>query len=118
MDVAESPPLLQRVRAALRAAHYSHLTEKAYVGWIRRYILFHHKRHPADMGATEMSAFLSHLALAHKVAASTQTQALSALLFLYRVVLPSICHGSMTSSEPANPRSSRWSCRRMRSARY
>jgi integron integrase len=71
----------------MRARHYSPLTERAYVGWIRRYILFHHKRHPSEMGAPEVEAFLSHLATAGRVAGSTQTQALSALLFLYRHVL-------------------------------
>jgi integron integrase len=87
MDTLGPPPLLQRVRAALRAGHYSHRTEKAYVAWIRRYILFHDKRHPSDMGAAEIQAFLSHLAVAGNVAAATQNQALSALLFLYRRVL-------------------------------
>lgn len=62
-------------------------TERAYVGWIRRYILFHGKRHPAQMGATEVTAFLSFLAAERKVTASTQNQALSALLLLYREVL-------------------------------
>ena len=80
-------PLLERVRAALRAGHYSHLTEKAYVAWIRRYILFHGKRHPSGMGAPELTTFLSSLAVDANVAASTQNQALSALLFLYREVL-------------------------------
>jgi site-specific recombinase XerD len=80
-------PLLQRVRAALRTRHYSHLTEKAYIAWIRRYILFHHKRHPLEMGAPEIEAFLSHLAETPKVSGPTQNQALSALLFLYRRVL-------------------------------
>jgi integron integrase len=78
---------MQAVRAALRAAHYSRLTERAYVGWIRRFILFHHKRHPAEMGAAEIEAFLTWLAVEQKVAASTQNQALHALLFLYRRVL-------------------------------
>src|SRR5882724_10437243 len=81
------PRLLDRVRAALRARHYSRRTEKAYVAWIRRYIFFHDKRHPADMGAPEVTRFLSSLAVEGKVAASTQNQALSALLFLYRDVL-------------------------------
>jgi len=81
------PRLMQRVRAALRTGHYSHLTEKAYAGWIRRYILFHRKRHPLEMGAAEISEFLSDLAVRHKVSSPTQTQALSALLFLYRRVL-------------------------------
>jgi integron integrase len=84
---AHPPRLLERVRAALRARHGSRRTEKAYVGWIRRYILFHGKRHPAEMGAAEITQFLSALAVQRNVAASTQNQALSALLFLYRHVL-------------------------------
>jgi integron integrase len=81
------PRLLDRVRLALRARHGSRRTEKAYVAWIRRYILFHGKRHPAEMGAAEITQFLSALAVEQNVAASTQNQALSALLFLYRSVL-------------------------------
>ena len=80
---APTPRLLDRVRAAVRARHYSRRTETAYVAWIRRYILFHDKRHPADMGAPEVTRFLSSLAVDGKVAASTQNQAQSALLFLY-----------------------------------
>jgi site-specific recombinase XerD len=68
-------------------SHYSRRTEKAYVHWIRRFIFFHGKRHPAEMGAAEVTAFLTSLAVQDKVAASTQNQALSALLFLYREVL-------------------------------
>ncbi len=79
--------LLQIVREALRTKHYSYRTEQSYVRWIRRYILFHGKRHPREMGAPEITAFLTHLAVQKKVAASTQNQALSALLFLYRDVL-------------------------------
>jgi integron integrase len=84
-----SPPprLLDRVRHALQTHHYSRRTEKAYVGWIRRYILFHGKRHPTDMGAQEVTQFLTSLAVDRRVAASTQNQALGALLFLYREVL-------------------------------
>ncbi len=85
---AMSPPrLLDRVRQAIRARHYSPRTEKAYVGWIRRYIFFHGKRHPDQMGAPEVTRFLSALATRSKVSASTQNQAFSALLFLYRDVL-------------------------------
>ncbi len=73
------PRLLDRVRAALGVRHYSRRTEEAYVAWN---ILFHGKRHPADMGSSELTAFLSSLALNGRVAASTQNQALSALLFL------------------------------------
>jgi len=84
---APKPRLLDRVREAIRARHYSRRTEKTYVAWIRRYIFFHGKRHPAEMGAREITDFLSALAVKDKVAASTQNQALSALLFLYRAVL-------------------------------
>ncbi len=85
----QPPPkrLLDQVRDALRRKHYSIRTEQAYVAWITRFILFHHKRHPQEMGAPEIEAFLTHLAVHEKVAASTQNQALSALLFLYREVL-------------------------------
>jgi integron integrase len=79
--------LLDQVREEIRKRHYSRRTEKSYVGWIRRFILFHGKRHPAEMGEAEISHFLSHLAVTAKVSASTQNQALSALLFLYRQVL-------------------------------
>lgn len=83
----QPPRLLDRVREAIRIRRYSRRTEKAYIGWIRRYILFHGKRHPVDMGETEITWFLSSLAVDAKVSASTQNQALSALLFLYRKVL-------------------------------
>ncbi|HEX8472802.1 MAG TPA: integron integrase [Pyrinomonadaceae bacterium] len=79
--------LLDRVREAVRMRHYSIRTEEAYIRWIRQYILFFKKRHPSEMGASEVSAFLSYLAVKREVAASTQNQALSALLFLYREVL-------------------------------
>jgi integron integrase len=81
------PRLLDQVRDALRVRHYSRRTESAYIGWIRRYILFHGKRHPADLGAAEVSRFLSFLAVEGRVTASTQNQALAALLFLYQAVL-------------------------------
>jgi integron integrase len=84
---APKPRLLDRVREAIRARHYSRRTEKAYVHWIKRYIFFHGKRHPAELGAPDVTAFLTSLAVHDKVAASTQNQALSALLFLYREVL-------------------------------
>lgn len=79
--------LLDQMRDALQTQHYSIRTEDAYVDWARRFILFHHKRHPKDLGAPAVAAFLTHLATEKKVAASTQNQALSALLFLYRAVL-------------------------------
>ena len=83
----QRPRLLDRVREALRARHYSRRTEESYVAWIRRYIFFHDKRHPIELGAPEVTRFLTSLAVEGRVAASTQNQALSALLFLYREVL-------------------------------
>jgi integron integrase len=79
--------LLEQMRDALRLKHYSYRTEEAYLDWAKRYILFHHKRHPAGMGAPEIQAFLVDLATQRRVSASTQNQALSAILFLYREVL-------------------------------
>lgn len=84
---SEGPPLIERFRRAIRLRHYSRRTEIAYWQWIRRLILYHGKRHPARMGAAEVTAFLSHLATEQRVAASTQNQALAAILFLYREVL-------------------------------
>lgn len=81
------PKLLDRMRALLRTRHYSIRTEDAYVQWARRYILFHGKKHPSAMGAVEINAFLSHLAVERDVSASTQMQALCAILFLSRDVL-------------------------------
>jgi integrase len=85
---AGNPPrLLDRLRQSLRTKHYSYRTEQAYVHWVRRFILFHHKRHPQEMGRGEIEQFLTFLAVERHVAASTQTQALCALLFLYNHVL-------------------------------
>lgn len=85
---APSPPkLLDRVRQAIRMRHYSRRTESAYVHWIRRFIIFHGKKHPDHMGASEVTSFLSWLATSQRVSASTQNQALSAILFLYKHVL-------------------------------
>ena len=81
------PKLLDQVRHRARAQHLSLSTEKSYVSWIRRYILFHNKRHPKEMAEAEINAFLTHLAVDRHVSASTQNQALSAVLFLYRAVL-------------------------------
>ncbi len=86
-ETPNPPRLLDRVRAAIRVRHYSPLTEKAYVTWIRRFIFFFDKRHPNEMGEAQVSAYISHLATAKGVSASTQNQALSALIFLYRHVL-------------------------------
>jgi len=81
------PRLFDQVRDALRRKHYSYRTEKTYLHWIRRFIYFHHRRHPRDMAEAEIAAFLTHLAVARRVSASTQNQALNAILFLYKQVL-------------------------------
>lgn len=81
------PKILERVRALLRVRHYSYKTEKIYVFWMRQYFFFHQLRHPCEMGAAEIESFLTYLAVTRKVSASTQNQALAALLFLYREVL-------------------------------
>ena len=86
-DIPTPPRLLDQMRGRLRVKHYSIRTEEAYVDWARRYILFHHKVHPSKLGVAEVEAFLTHLAVDRKVSASTQAQAKSALLFLYREVL-------------------------------
>ena len=86
-DPRGEPKLLDQVRDLIRLKHYSIRTEQAYLGWIRRFILFHHKRHPREMGKAEIEAFLTHLAVQENVAASTQNQAMNAILFLYRHVL-------------------------------
>ena len=84
---AKRPKLLDRLREALRSRHYSRRTEETYCLWVRRFIYFHNVRHPAEMAEPEINAFLTHLAVKEKVSASTQNQALSALLFLYRHVI-------------------------------
>jgi integron integrase len=82
-----SPDLLETARERLRLKHYSLRTEEAYLGWIKRFVWFHGKRHPKEMGAAEVEAFLTDLAVRRNVASSTQNQALAALLFLYKEVL-------------------------------
>jgi integron integrase len=81
------PKLLDQIRQTLRTKHYSYRTEQTYIDWIKRFILFHHKRHPRDMGSDEVQAYITYLANERHVAASTQNQALSAIMFLYRYVL-------------------------------
>jgi integron integrase len=81
------PRLLDQVREQIRLKHYSYRTEKQYVGWVRRHILFHQRRHPESMGAAEVERFLSYLATGRRVSAASQNQALAAILFLYRQVL-------------------------------
>jgi integron integrase len=87
MEEHRPKKLLDQVRDAIRLKHYSYRTEQAYVGWIKRYLYFHGVRHPSEMDASEVKAFLTHLAVKENIAASTQNQAISALLFLYREVL-------------------------------
>lgn len=86
-NTTRQPKLLDRMRERIRRKHYSIRTERSYVDWAKRYILFHGKRHPKEMGAAEVEAFLTHLAVAGRVSASTQNQARSTLLFLYKEVL-------------------------------
>ncbi|MDY0290860.1 MAG: integron integrase [Desulfuromonadaceae bacterium] len=87
-DKARQPPkLLAQIRESMRVRHYRPRTEETYCQWVRRYILFHQKRHPKEMGEVEINAFLTHLAVKEKVSASTQNQALSAILYLYRHVI-------------------------------
>ncbi len=83
----QPPKLLDQLAAKTRLLHYSKRTESAYVDWVKRFILFHNKRHPREMGAAEIEAFLTHLAVERNVAASTQNQAFAAILFLYQKVL-------------------------------
>ena len=100
---APPPKLLDRLREACRVRHYSIRTEDAYHDWCRRYILFHGKRHPADMGAAEINAFLTDLAVRGNVAVSTQNQALCAVLFLYKAVLdadPGRIEGVVRATRP------------------
>ncbi|CAN5557987.1 integron integrase [soil metagenome] len=87
MSGQSKSPFLEAVRGLIRVKHLSYRTEEAYINWIRRFILFHNKRHPEEMGADEVRAFLTHLAVEGNVAASTQNQAFAALLFLYREFL-------------------------------
>jgi len=87
IDRPQPGSLLSKAQRILRSKHYSYRTELSYLGWIRRFILFHGKRHPVHMGRAEIEAFLTHLALEKKVAAATQNQAFNAILFLYRTVL-------------------------------
>jgi hypothetical protein len=95
--------VLERVRQAVRARHYSRRTEKAYAAWARRFLAFHNYRDPAVPGAPEVRAYLTHLAVRLKVSASTQNQAFSALLFLFREVLKRNWPGSKTPRAPRAP---------------
>lgn len=86
-EPGQIPRLLDRLREALRSRHYSRRTEQTYCHWVKRFIFFHNMRHPADMAEPEINAYLTNVAVKEKISASTQNQALSALLFLYRHVL-------------------------------
>ncbi len=104
MDPPYRSQLLRDVASAIRARHFSRQTERAYVHWVRRFVLHHGRRHPAELGVVEVNAFLTSLAVKDKVAASTQAQARAALLFLYREVLrtplePSELHGSIVRAK-------------------
>ncbi len=102
-DTTQQPKLLDRLRDACRVRHYSIRTEDAYHDWARRFILFHNKRHPVEMGAAEINQFLTHLAVVGNVAASTQNQAFSAILFLYQKVLeadPGVIAGAVRANRP------------------
>ena len=100
---SQPPRLLDRVRAVLRRKHYSLRTEEAYVSWTKRFVLFHHKQHPLELGLPEVEAFLTDLAVHQKVAAATQNQALSALLFLYSEVLQQPLSGPVQAVRAKEP---------------
>lgn len=85
-EVSSQPKLFDQIRSVLRRRHYSYKTEKSYIHWIRQFVAFHGMKSPREMGASEVEAFLTHLAVQQQVAPSTQNQAFSALLFLYREV--------------------------------
>ena len=101
--VRHPPRLLDQMRDILRRKHYSIRTEDAYVDWTRRYILFHGKKHPKDMGAAEIESFLTHLAVQRQVAASTQNQAMCALVFLYKHVLSMEINGKIDAERAKRP---------------
>lgn len=105
----DKPKLLEQVRNVIRRKHFSIRTEQAYTHWIRRFILFHGKRHPREMAELEVTAFLTHLARENNVAASTQNQALSAILSSIRKCSTRKSAGSPEWSVPKNQRGCRWS---------
>ena len=99
----KSPKLADRIREVIRLKHYSLRTEKSYLSWIKRYMLYHHMRHPREMGIEEIESFLSHLAIDRKVSSSTQNQAFNAILFLYRHVLSIDLDGSIDAVRAKRP---------------
>jgi Phage integrase, N-terminal SAM-like domain len=123
LPVAQKPKLLDQVRAAIRLRHYSLRTEDTYLHWIQRFMLFHGTRHPAEMGEKEIGQFLSALAVDQRVSASTQNQALNAILFVYRHVLdlnPGWIDNVVRAKQPhrlqpdRSPRAVRSECERLR----
>jgi len=102
----QKPKLLDRVREVVRSRHFSRNTEDAYVAWIKRFIFFHGKRHPMELGEPAVTRFLTSLAVDSRGSAATQNQALSALLFLYREILHSPSPGWTKSSTQSGPRDS------------
>jgi integron integrase len=102
-SISSPPKLIDCVREKIRLKHYSRRTEEAYTAWIKQFILFHHKRHPQGMGIPEIEAFLTYLAVQRNVASSTQTQALSAIVFLYRDVLKIELPGSIDAIRAKKP---------------
>lgn len=104
-EPGQGKKLLDQYRDALRVRHYSYRTEVTYISWVRHYILFHKKRHPRDMDVSEINAFITHLATEKNVAASTQNQAISAILFLYRHVLDlELDETALISIRPTKPK--------------
>ena len=92
--------LLDQVRHVIRKKHYSIRTEQAYLQWIKRFILFHNKRHPKDMGEKEISQYISYLVTDRQVASSTQNQSINAIVFLYKQVLKIVVQGPALDSSP------------------
>ncbi len=105
---AKAPRLLEDVRAAIRARHYSRRTEEAYVHWIRRFIVFHGRRHPRELGAEEIAAFVTWLAVEQGVAASTLNQALRGILFLYIIVAVQCERWCFSTGHSGCPRIRTW----------
>jgi len=96
--------LIQRLRQAIRQRHYSRRTEKSYAGWVRRFVAFHRYRDPALLGTAEVRAYLTHLAVRQQVSASTQNQAFSALLFLFRLCAATHKRGSAYPVDSTDPK--------------
>ena len=115
---APKPRLLDQVRQAIRTRHYSPRTEETDVGWIKRFIFYHNKRHPAEMGEQEIARFLSSLATERRVSASTQNQALNGLLFLYHEVLEKKIGLVQESCAPKDPGAYRLSLQKKKSGGF